>query len=247
MPFHLVNDGVCDADDCCDGSDEWARVGGTRCPDKCKEVGKEWRKQDAARQKSMTNARRKRAALVKEAARLRAEVETKISAVGREIIEAEGQVAALEARVAAVEKQERLRLVRGAGKGKGGPLATLLALAKDRVEELRKGLVETRRQRDAKAGRLAELEVLLTAFKTDYNPNFNDEGVKRAVRAWEAYDARDKGPADDPDFEKDLDDIVKPDSENEGINWAEFEGQGKGDTDVDISTLHSLPSIVMQH
>ena len=242
VPFSVVNDGVCDAADCCDGSDESARVGGVKCPDTCKEVGKAWRKQDEARQKAMNNAMRRRTELVKEAARLRAEVETKISAIGREMIEVEGQVKTLEARVADEEKKDKMRVLRG-GKGKAGKVGALAGLAKERVDELRKGLLEVRRQRDAKNARLVELEELLKAFKEDYNPNFNDEGVKRAVRGWEAYAARDKGPADDQDFEKDLDDIVKEDSEHEGINWAEWESSDdEKDTDIRMRPDVFFPS-----
>src|SRR6202012_6140089 len=79
VPFTLVNDGVCDYELCCDGSDEWAGVGGVKCEDKCKELGAEWRKQNDARQKAHSAAMRKRRELVAEAARLRKELEDKIA------------------------------------------------------------------------------------------------------------------------------------------------------------------------
>ena len=42
IPFTYVNDGICDYELCCDGSDEWAGVDGVRCEDRCKEMGREW-------------------------------------------------------------------------------------------------------------------------------------------------------------------------------------------------------------
>ncbi|EXK24263.1 protein kinase C substrate 80K-H [Fusarium oxysporum f. sp. melonis 26406] len=41
VPFLYVNDGVCDYDLCCDGSEEYKGVGGVRCENRCSEIGKE--------------------------------------------------------------------------------------------------------------------------------------------------------------------------------------------------------------
>ena len=46
IPFTYVNDGVCDYEVCCDGSDEWEGAGGVKCEDKCKEIGKEFKRLD---------------------------------------------------------------------------------------------------------------------------------------------------------------------------------------------------------
>ena len=63
----------------------------------------------------------------------------------------------------------------------------VVGLARQRTEELLRSLVQVRQERDASKSRLQELEGILSTFKEEYNPNFNDEGVKRAVRAWEDY------------------------------------------------------------
>jgi protein kinase C substrate 80K-H len=60
IPFTNVNDGVCDYELCCDGSDEYDGVGGVKCEDQCAKIGKEWRKQDEIRQKSLNAARQRR-------------------------------------------------------------------------------------------------------------------------------------------------------------------------------------------
>lgn len=103
-------------------------------------------------------------------------------------------------------------------------MGVLVESAKRRTEELRNTLTLAIEERDDAKTRLAELEALLTAFKVEYNPNFNDEGVKRAVRAWEDYAARDKRADTDAAVERDLQEIIKPDDEN-GLNWAEYEGE----------------------
>lgn len=230
VPFTIVNDGVCDYEVCCDGSDEWARVGGVKCEDRCKEIGKEWRKQDEQRQKSLSSAAKKRKEIVADADKLRKEVEDRIQSLRTEIEGGEMKVKSLEADLADTERQERSKVVKGPkGLSKMGLLAQL---AKDRIEELRESLIEVRSQRDTGKARIAELEEILSTFKEEYNPNFNDEGVKRAVRSWEDYAARDKTTIGDDAHDRDLDEIAKPDGETGAITWSEWEGPEESDVDV---------------
>ena len=230
LPFTNVNDGVCDYDSCCDGSDEWARVGGVKCEDRCKDVGKEWRKKDEQRQKSLSSAVKKRKEIVADADKLRKEVEDRIQSLRTEIQGGEIKVKSLEADLAEAERQERTKVVKSPqGLSKLGLLAQL---ARDRIEELRESLVEVRSQRDTGKARIAELEGILSTFKEEYNPNFNDEGVKRAVRSWEDYAARDKSAISDDARDRDLDEIAKPDEDSGAIKWSEWEEPEESDVDV---------------
>lgn len=230
VPFTVVNDGVCDYEFCCDGSDEWARVGGVKCEDRCKEIGKEWKKQDEQRQKSLSNAAKRRKEIVADAERLRKEVEDRLQSLRTEIQGGEMKVKALESDLAEAERQERSKVVRSPKElSKMGLLAQL---AKDRTEELRESLVEVRVQRDTGKERIAELEGILSTFKEEYNPNFNDEGVKRAVRSWEEYAARDKPALGDDAHDRDLDEIAKPDGETGAIKWSEWEEPEESDVGV---------------
>ena len=230
VPFTAINDGVCDYDVCCDGSDEWARVGGVKCEDRCKEIGKEWRKQDEQRQKSLSSAAKKRKEIVADADKLRREVEDRIQSLRTEIQGGEIKVKSLESDLAEAERQERSKVVKSPkGLSKMGLLAQL---ARDRIEELRESVIEVRSQRDTAKERIAELEGILSTFKEEYNPNFNDEGVKRAVRSWEDYAARDKSTIGDDAHDRDLDEIAKPDGETGVINWSEWEEPEESDVDV---------------
>nr|POF03780.1 glucosidase 2 subunit beta [Quercus suber] len=237
VPFTNVNDGICDYEQCCDGSEEWESVGGVKCEDKCKAIGKEWRKHDEARQKSLGNAARRRKELVAEAAKMRLVIEEKISTLTSLIEAGDINVKWLEQELADVEKRERGRVLRGSVSKKAGKLGVLVGLAKQRTEELRSNLIRVRNERDASTSRLEELESLLTTFKAEYNPNFNDEGVKRAVRAWEDYAARDKGPGIDAAQNRDLDAITGEDHEN-GIVWDEY---SEDDADDETNFEQYLP------
>ena len=223
-----------------------------KCEDRCKEIGKEWRKQDEQRQKSLSNAAKKRKEIVADADKLRREVEDRIYSLRTEIEGGEMKVKSLEADLAEAERQERSKVVKSPkGQSKMGLLAQL---AKDRIEELRESLIEVRGQRDTGKARISELEGILSTFKEEYNPNFNDEGVKRAVRSWEDYAARDKGTIGDDAHDRDLDEIAKPDSETGAIKWSEWEEPEESDVDVrkyclgnsQLPTLIDLQSISLK-
>lgn len=232
VPFQRINDGICDYELCCDGSDEWARVGGTKCEDRCKEIGKQWRKHDEQKQKSLTAAMRKKKALLVDAGRQQKEIEDYIVRLEAEIQGAEAKEQGLEGDLKLALEQDRKVVRTGKGKGKVGALANL---AKGRVDELRNALVNVRRQRDETRERVKELEDILAKVKVEYNPNFNDEGVKRAVRSYEDYAAREQstedttGPGD-----SDLDEITKTDGADTGVHWEHWENEEDGCQTSDI-------------
>ena len=237
VPFQRINDGICDYEMCCDGSDEWARVGGTKCEDRCKEIGKQWRKQEEQSQKSMTAALRKKKDLLVDAGRQQKEIEVHISELEAEIKGAEVKEQGLEADLQLAQDQDRKVVRTGKGKGK---LSALTNLAKGRVEELRNALVDVRRQRDESRERVKELEDILAKVKVEYNPNFNDEGVKRAVRSYEDYAAREQGTEDSNGaIDRDLDEISKADSTDNGVNWEHWENEEDGCQDSDLGKFLS--------
>lgn len=157
-------------------------------------------------------------------------MESRIQTLQTEIEGFALKVTNLESVLVDVEKRERGKVVHSPGKG--GKISVLAGLAKTRIEELRAALISTREQRDTGSSRIAELEEILTTFKEEYNPNFNDEGVKRAVRSWEEYAARDKPSISDDAHDRDLDEMTKPDEESEAIQWSEWEESGESDVDV---------------
>jgi protein kinase C substrate 80K-H len=228
IPFTSVNDGACDYELCCDGSDEYEHVGGVKCEDRCAAIGKEWRKADEARQKSLTAAKQRRKELVAEAGRMRKEVEDRIQTLKAQIEGATLKVDGLTKSLAEIERAERGKVVKGAGKG--GKVTVLAGLAKQRIQELTDNINRLRNERDSARARVADLEGMLTRFKEEYNPNFNDEGVKRAVQAWENYAAQER-PGPNDALDRDLDDILKPDSES-AINWDDFEKEDESDVEL---------------
>ncbi|KAI1840446.1 hypothetical protein JX266_013330 [Neoarthrinium moseri] len=240
VPFLYVNDGVCDYDLCCDGSEEYKGVGGVKCPNRCAEIGKEWRRVDKERRENLERANKKRRTMAKESKELRRQVEAKISKLADEIKELEGRRVELKKKYDEVERSERGKVVKTEGTGK---LGVLVGLAKSRVGELRDALSLLVGQRDELKAKLTELEGILAAFKEEYNPNFNDEGVKKAVRAWEDYAAK-LGESKDEVNDDDIKEVLEEDSESSGINWSEYEDGEVTDTDVLYNLEAYLPGPV---
>jgi protein kinase C substrate 80K-H len=220
IPFTYINDGVCDYELCCDGSDEWASVGGVKCEDKCREIGVEWRKQNEFRQKSKSAAAKERKELVSQAKRIRLEIEEKIANYQIMLISDEEKIKNANGELVEIEKQEKLRMVRAPKKG--GRLGMLASLTKQRITDLKASLSKLVDQHHEAEKKVRQLEEILDKFKEEYNPNFNDEGVKRAVRAWEDYDAAGRYPVGDYLFERELEERLGDDSEH-GLLWEDFE------------------------
>ncbi|OAA65492.1 Mannose-6-phosphate receptor, binding protein [Niveomyces insectorum RCEF 264] len=249
VPFSYVNDGVCDYDLCCDGSEEYSRVGGVKCENRCVAIGKEHRRVEEERKKAHTRAAKRRRALLEEGQRLRTVVQERIQKARGEIRELEQKRDRLQQELAETERAEKGKVFKtGRGRGKaggGGKLGVLVGLAKQRVAELRDTLDKVLDQRDDLRDKVDELETILRNLQTQYNPNFNDEGVKAAVHAWEDYAA--KGTSADDESKPAIEDadvhaVLKEDSEENGINWTEFETDDVSDTDILYSFEAYLPA-----
>ncbi|KAK2074804.1 hypothetical protein P8C59_008982 [Phyllachora maydis] len=244
VPFRIVNDGVCDYELCCDGSEEYAHVGGVKCEDRCAAVGKKHRRMEDEKRKAMERAIKKRRTMVKEAREKRRLLEAKISVLKGEVEATETKRDELQKKLVEVEKSEKGKVVRP--ESQGGKLGILLGLAKKRVEELRETLDKVLEQRDGLQEKVDELESILRKFKEEYNPNFNDEGVKAAVKSWEDYAA--KQPEEKETIsESEIDDVVKADSETSGINWMEFEEDEVTEADILYNLEAYLPGFVRDY
>ncbi|PNY25183.1 Glucosidase 2 subunit beta [Tolypocladium capitatum] len=254
VPFSYVNDGACDYDLCCDGSEEFSGVGGVKCENRCAEIGKEHRRLEDEKRKNREKAGNKRRTMAKEAKEMRRRAEVRLAELTEEVKKLEAKKAELERQHAAAELEDRGKVVKG--EGGGGKLGVLVGLAKARVNELRTALYSVVEQRNHLGAKVDELETILRKLKEEYNPNFNDEGVKAAVKSFEDYAAREATDVQDqaPDSEiedeatnvnpdSEIEEILEEDSETSGVNWKEFEEHGD-DTDILFNFEAYLPAFL---
>ncbi|PHH65810.1 hypothetical protein CDD80_987 [Ophiocordyceps camponoti-rufipedis] len=139
---------------------------------------------------------------------------------------------------AEAELADRSRVVGGGGGG--GKLGVLVGLARKRVDELRGALEGVRREGAVLRGQVDELRGIMSSLKAGYNPNFNDEGVKAAVKAFEDFSAREGQDVSEQVLDADVDELLREDGAESGINWGEFEDQAE-DTDILLSLEAYLP------
>ncbi|KAI5459644.1 glucosidase II beta subunit-like protein-domain-containing protein [Mariannaea sp. PMI_226] len=244
VPFTYVNDGICDYDLCCDGSEEFRGVGGVKCENRCGQIGKEYRRLAQEKLRKAENASKKKAALMQEAKELRRKIELKLNTLENEVKALQTKRDGLQQRYREIEQEEKGKVVRG--DGAGGKLGVLVGLAKTRVSELRTTLQDVIDQRDDLQDRVSELEKILSTFKEEYNPNFNDEGVKAAVKGYEDYAARQLSDAAQRTrasqrSDEDISSVLQEDTETNGVNWKEFEEAQGSDTDILFSFEAYLP------
>ncbi|KAG5986093.1 hypothetical protein E4U54_005623 [Claviceps lovelessii] len=243
VPFLYVNDGMCDHDLCCDGTEEYGHVGGVKCENRCAQIGKEYQRLAREKRQKMERAAKQKNVMLSEAQKLRREAEAELAQLNSDIAALEVKKADLQKKYAAAQLHDRGRVVKS--EGGGGKLGVLVGLAKRRVTELRSALERVVEERDDLALKVQELEYILRTFKEEYNPNFNDEGVKTAVKAYEDYAAREAEVVRDVQNDADMEEILKEDGETSGVNWAEFEaGEEGSDTDILYSFEAYLPSSV---
>ncbi|KAK0387534.1 hypothetical protein NLU13_3780 [Sarocladium strictum] len=242
VPFAYVNDGVCDYELCCDGSEEFRHVNGVKCENRCAQIGKEYRKLEDEKRSKLDRAGKKRQAMAQQAAELRAGVEARLT-------ELVGEVARLEARRDDLQKAHAQAVLEDKGKvvkgeGQGGKLGVLVNLAKQRVNELRTTLANIVEQRDELRREADELREILRKLKEEYNPNFNDAGVKAAVKSFEEYAAREAADTSEDIPDSEVGEILQEDSETSGVNWKAFEELQQDDTEVLYNLEAYLPSFL---
>jgi protein kinase C substrate 80K-H len=219
-PVTIVNDGVCDYAICCDGSDEWAGVGGVKCEDRCSAVGAKAKSRAAAREKALASAMSQRAELVNKAAAARGDLESTVTRLTAAIVDDEGKIAIAERKLVEAQEVDKLRVKKE--RTKDGKLDKLRDAAKERIEDLKTNLRIMKQQKYDAEWKLRELEGILATFKEEYNPNFNDEGVKRASKAWEDYESRGGRYIQDYDRERIAEELLR-DDDNYGIVWSDYE------------------------
>lgn len=178
LPMNRVNDGNCDYELCCDGSDEW-KLG--LCPNKCEEVHVEYLKKKKEQERILAEGIKAKQELIYQAAILRKQVEDTIK--DKEVLLQDKQnlkVLYDEQLKDALKEEEEMQ--------KQDPASQI----PEAIIEAKKLLVDAIQEESIFHGRIMQLEddykrldSVLEVLRENYNPNFNDPAVKGAIREWE--------------------------------------------------------------
>lgn len=165
-----VNDGVCDYQDCCDGSDE--STSGL-CPNKCKEINNQFVEYETGIRKEVAKSLEAKNQILASASQAALEVKHKLALVRQNIKEAELKVAKLE------------RSAEGHAEG----VQSALAMIETKLHEIEHVFGDFSAVLAAQDASIREMESILLGLIENYNPNFNDQAVKNAVRNFQEYDS----------------------------------------------------------
>ncbi|KIJ56830.1 hypothetical protein M422DRAFT_22966 [Sphaerobolus stellatus SS14] len=170
IPSSRVNDGLCESE-CCDGSDEAPGV----CPNRCQEIGEEYRKKIDAERKIQKTGSKIRGTYIAFAHKEKKRLEESVATLEKEIAIQEKEVAKLK------DVMERSETISAAAleHKKESPLYQNLMTHKSALNSLWK-VHQKHLEREKQLGDILE------ALKGGYNPNYQDMAVLEAVRGWEA-------------------------------------------------------------
>ncbi|CUM68594.1 uncharacterized protein PRCAT00006321001 [Priceomyces carsonii] len=167
-----LNDGVCDYDRCCDGSDEYLSG---NCPNKCEVIHKQFLEYKDRTTKDVENAMRIKRAWIEKAEQQRKKLYTKLE----------------ELRNALKEKSLELEglLKRGTDEDTSETHENLLTLEilLPFINSVESNVKQQNADSKDYLERINILEAILSKLLKGYNPNFNDHAVKEAVNNFQEY------------------------------------------------------------
>lgn len=181
---YKVNDGVCDYDVCCDGSDEYASG---QCENKCKEVMEQYRKYEEEKRNGVEKALKVKDGLLAQAEKAKNALARKASEVKKLLEDEKRTLLELSALIEANENTESAL-----------PLVEELS---QYVENVQEQFSRLQSSDAAKAKRIAQLESMLAELAQNYNPNFNDASVKLCVRLYGEYLSNKPGEDEQPNLD----------------------------------------------
>lgn len=169
---YKVNDGVCDYDICCDGSDEYLNG---ECENRCGEVMKQYEEYLAEKKLAMSKALAAQKTMLARAKIAKVELEGKVANLKGDLEAGQRELKVLSEQLEDTEKDAE------------NVAESLVSELSHYVKEAQIQFSELSASSSADKERIAHLEGLLGDLVQNYNPNFNDLSVKQCVKLFEEY------------------------------------------------------------
>ncbi|KAJ1746839.1 hypothetical protein LPJ58_005617, partial [Coemansia sp. RSA 1591] len=172
-----VNDGVCDYDVCCDGSDEWDSL--IKCPNKCAEIGAKRRDDEEKLAQANDAGMRKLQELVAQGRELRRTKSAELEHKRAELAKTEQEYSVAEAHKNELEQIQRDHETHNAN--------TMQQLTTEYLEPVVQYRKELAAQLHILRAHRDTLIRLLKAVRDGHNVEFNDEAVAKVVHEYGEY------------------------------------------------------------
>ncbi|EMG48940.1 hypothetical protein G210_0396 [Candida maltosa Xu316] len=164
-----VDDGVCDYDICCDGSDEPEGV----CENKCEEIHRQYEEYKNNVEKSLEKALQKKQSIIKLAQSRR-----------QQLI---NELRKLESSLPPKKMELNKLQIELETKNDGIDDLSVFDVLGDHISDLASKLESHKRDIINQEQKIQSLEVLLEKLSKEYNPNFNDPAVKESIHKYQEY------------------------------------------------------------
>lgn len=209
-----LNDGVCDYDICCDGSDEYQL--GT-CENKCDEIHRQFETYKAEQLQILNKALKKKQHVVDLSQRNRKSLINNLEHLERQVPEKKMKLNKLKIQMEDVELQEDTPDLYDI-------LDEHFANLANRIEAYKRDILKQDEQ-------LQKLEKILEELSKGYNPNYNDHAVKESIHKFQEY-ISNKEDGLQKDFH-DITEFVKKIVENAKEHSINIELTGNGNINND--------------
>ncbi|CAK7905901.1 hypothetical protein CAAN3_08S03334 [[Candida] anglica] len=180
-----LNDGVCDYEYCCDGSDEYANE--SLCPNKCKEIHDQFEKYKQNSKDEIQKSLDVKKQLVQESTDVRENLEKSALILKNVLAEDEKTLLELKSRLEnLVVDSPETEVDEEQGHINFDP----------QFEKLSSYIQSQKQIIDKQKEKAQKLAAMLENLVNNYNPNFNDAAVKEAVRNYQNFASNDDDTED---------------------------------------------------
>ncbi|CCG20646.1 hypothetical protein CORT_0A02550 [Candida orthopsilosis Co 90-125] len=163
-----LNDGVCDYDLCCDGSDEY-KLGG--CENKCNEIHRQFAEYKSEKLAFMKKAGIKKERTIKIAHNKRQKLVENLKSLEQKVPELKAKINSLKLQSENLEVKDESVF---------DHLREYFGGLADKLELHKRDILH-------QESKLQALETILNFLSTHYNPNFNDAAVKEVIQKFQEY------------------------------------------------------------
>ncbi|GAN11617.1 endoplasmic reticulum protein [Mucor ambiguus] len=229
---YAVNDGVCD-DACCDGSDENGEL--ISCPNRCKQVGEIYRKEQSSLKKSTEAGLNAKRQLVEDAQKQIALWEEEQTKLEDEIILTKSNLLRLQRELQDLESRTA-----GSTSKKGNSSSNKVKCKSSSLEvaTLKHDIVILKKE-------LNVLKSILGDMKRDHNHNFHDMAVKSAISGYDEFVTR--FTSIEAIIDDNLENINSHDDEEEDIDVDDVDNDDETDTEAEAPNEEKSPQIEGKH
>lgn len=167
IPSFKVDDGICDYDVCCDGSDEPEGV----CENRCVEKQKEYEESVKKHNQQILEGLAVKKKIIEKAQSIRSQLESTIEATKRAIADTESEIQSLEQERNELDETQKI-------------IMENFNLVETDLDFFSKKMSNSFARLERYIEKIESLESILKAMTEGYNHNFNDPAVKLAAQEY---------------------------------------------------------------